>query len=70
MVGDKKKSSIANNASGSVRGVKTPTSPEVSDLIGRRLRMYYEEVASQPVPDRFLDLLKQLDVAADGKPQK
>ena len=70
MVGDKKKASNANNASGSVRGMKTPTSPEVSDLIGRRLRMYYEEVASQPVPDRFLDLLKQLDVAADGKPQK
>lgn len=29
--------------------------------IGRHLRAMFEEVASQPVPDRFLDLLDQLE---------
>ena len=42
--------------------------PEVSDLIGERLRNFYEEVAKQPVPDRFVDLLKQLEAA--GSPEK
>ena len=35
--------------------------PPVLDMIGRRLRDYYDEVARQPVPDRFLDLLNQLE---------
>lgn len=42
--------------------------PEVSDLIGERLRNFYEEVAKQPVPDRFVDLLKQLEAA--GSPEE
>jgi hypothetical protein len=42
--------------------------PEVSDLIGERLRNFYEEVAKQPVPDRFIDLLKQLEAA--GSPEE
>lgn len=49
----------------------TPTSakPQVSDLIGQRLRKFYNEVAEQPVPDRFLDLLSQLeDASAPKKP--
>lgn len=35
--------------------------PEVSDLIGERLRTFYDDVAKQPVPVRFLDLLNQLE---------
>ncbi|WP_078707302.1 NepR family anti-sigma factor [Consotaella salsifontis] len=31
--------------------------------IGRRLKAYYEDVASEPVPDRFLSLLDALDAA-------
>ncbi len=42
--------------------------PEVSDLIGERLRNFYEEVAKQPVPDRFVELLKQLE--ATSAPEK
>lgn len=42
--------------------------PEVSDLIAHRLRKYYDSVAEQPVPDRFLDLLSQLEKA--GVPKK
>lgn len=31
--------------------------------IGGRLRAYYETLESEPVPDRLLDLLEQLDEA-------
>jgi hypothetical protein len=34
----------------------------VKDHIGRQLRALYDEVASQPVPDRFMELLNRLDV--------
>jgi len=33
----------------------------IQTAIGIRLRAYYDELARQPVPDRFVDLLKQLD---------
>jgi Anti-sigma factor NepR len=42
--------------------------PQISDIIGRRLRTYYDEVAAQPVPERFLDLLEQLE--AKSRPKK
>ena len=41
--------------------------PPVLDMIGRRLRNYYDEVARQPVPDRFLDLLNQLEAKTAKK---
>lgn len=31
--------------------------------IGRRLKAFYDDVASEPVPDRFLSLLDALDRA-------
>jgi hypothetical protein len=40
--------------------VKT-ASPQVSQVIGDRLRNFYDELAKQPVPDRFLDLLDRLE---------
>jgi hypothetical protein len=33
----------------------------VERAIGSRLRAYYDELAREPVPDRFVDLLKRLD---------
>ena len=33
----------------------------VERAIGSRLRAYYDEVAREPVPERFVDLLKRLD---------
>src|SRR5262245_18078902 len=33
----------------------------VERAIGSRLRAYYDEVAREPVPERFVELLKQLD---------
>ena len=41
--------------------------PPVFDMIGRRLRDYYDEVARQPVPDRFVDLLNQLEAKTAKK---
>lgn len=34
---------------------------DLQDHIGRQLRALYDEVASQPVPDRFMELLNRLD---------
>ena len=45
----------------------SPAQPEVYDLIGQRLRNYYDEVAKQPVPDRFMDLLSQLEAKTSSK---
>ena len=44
-----------------------PSQPEIYDLIGQRLRNYYDEVAKQPVPDRFMDLLNQLEEKTSSK---
>lgn len=44
-----------------------PTQPEIHDLIGQRLRSFYDEVATQPVPDRFLELLNQLEAKSSPK---
>ncbi len=45
----------------SLRVKKTTTKPEISDQIGRQLRSVYNDILVQPVPDRFLDLLKDID---------
>jgi Anti-sigma factor NepR len=68
MVDDEKKK-VRSSEPGKKTEKMTPTSakPEVSDLIGQRLRKFYEEVAEQPVPDRFLDLLSRLEAASAPK---
>jgi hypothetical protein len=35
--------------------------PATHDLIGRRLRLHYEELQRQPLPARLADLLERLD---------
>jgi hypothetical protein len=30
-------------------------------MIGRRLRLHYEELQHQPLPDKLADLLRELD---------
>ncbi len=35
-------------------------SADIQSYIGAHLRAIYDDVASQPVPDRFLDLMKRL----------
>jgi hypothetical protein len=41
--------------------------PAVHEMIGRRLRLHYEELQQQPLPDRLSELLQQLD-APDNEP--
>lgn len=36
-------------------------SAEMQVLIGRQLRAVYDDIATQPVPNRFVELLMQLD---------
>lgn len=42
---------------------QTPPTPEDEreKWIGRQLRKIYDETLNEPIPDRFLDLLKQID---------
>lgn len=35
--------------------------PAVHEMIGRRLRLHYEELQQQPLPDRLAELLKELE---------
>lgn len=35
--------------------------------IGRELRRMYDTVAQEPIPEDFLDLLRQIDEAGHGK---
>jgi len=51
------------------QGKKAPPAldPLVQSHIGRRLRSMFDEVASQPVPDRFLELLDQLESGGPGQ---
>lgn len=41
---------------------------QIQAAIGRQLRMMYNDVASEPVPDKFLKLLDQLASKPDDKP--
>lgn len=38
----------------------TPPSADIQSYIGSHLRAIFADVANQPVPDRFLDLMKRL----------
>ncbi|WP_245413450.1 NepR family anti-sigma factor [Mangrovicella endophytica] len=42
---------------------KSGTELGPNSAIGKRLKAYYDDVASEPVPDRFLSLLDALDAA-------
>lgn len=47
-------------------GEATPA-PELQAEIGVRLKAYYDTITREPVPDRFVELLGQLD-AIDAPP--
>lgn len=40
---------------------------EAQKHIGRMLKATYEQIAHEPVPDKFLDLLKQLEASEPRK---
>jgi len=37
-----------------------PLSDEVQRQIGRKLRLLYEQLEAEPIPDRFVELLRAL----------
>jgi hypothetical protein len=41
--------------------------PDVQAKIGEKLKAIYDDVVRQPVPDRFKDLLSQLDTTSAPK---
>ena len=45
----------------SVSPIKGNVSVPMQDLLGEKLRAYYDQVAQEPVPDRFEQLLKELE---------
>lgn len=39
----------------------------VATFLGEQLQAYYAQLMSEPVPDRFVELLKQLDGKGSGQ---
>jgi DNA-binding protein Fis len=46
------------------------TAPPFHDFVGAKLKSYYAQIASEPIPDRFTELLKQLDSQAEAGKKK
>jgi Anti-sigma factor NepR len=44
--------------------------PPFHDFVGAKLKSYYAQIASEPVPDRFTELLKQLDARTEAGKKK
>lgn len=65
---------LAEFAEGAIGGVsrsrKAGGRGEVADQIGLGLRTVYDDVLSQPVPDRFFDLLRQLERVGGSQAKK
>jgi DNA-binding protein Fis len=66
----KKENRVSNKSSQSMI-VSDPSHTQlpVHDLIGEKLRAYYQHVASEPVPDRFASLLAELEAKDTAKKQ-
>jgi DNA-binding protein Fis len=53
----------------SVKKVKAAATQQVvKDAVSSKLKAYYDDISRQEVPQRFLDLLQDLDKAG-GKPK-
>ena len=44
--------------------------PHVATFLGEQLQAYYAQLMSEPVPDRFVELLAQLDGKRSGQDGK
>ena len=44
-----------------------PSAPPLHDMLGRKLKAYYAEIASEPIPERLTALLAKLEAqSAEG----
>jgi len=57
---------VASDAASVGDGRSRRLDKSVQTAIGTRLRAYYDEVARETIPDRFVELLKQLDSKDTG----
>jgi Anti-sigma factor NepR len=57
----------AKQISGGPRAKKPASKSEIADQIGLHLRSVYDDVLAQPVPGRFLELLRQLERASSSR---
>jgi len=55
----------ANETGGGPCQKKTTSKSEIADQIGLHLRSVYDDILAQPVPGRFLELLRQLESASE-----
>jgi hypothetical protein len=61
---DKKRQSEADETA------SDEVAPYIAEAVSGKLKAYYDSVTGQAIPDRFMDLLAQLDASASktGKP--
>ena len=57
---------VASEAKAAAAGRPRKLDKSVQTAIGARLRAYYDGVEREPVPDRFAELLKQLEKKDPG----
>ena len=55
---------------GGLRAKKLASKSEIADQIGLHLRSVYDDILAQPVPGRFLELLRQLERASSSRLSK
>jgi hypothetical protein len=67
MTKDKERNRPMMDASRGRTGKTRGMDMSVERAIGSRLRAYYDEVAREPVPERFTELLKRLDAPESEK---
>ena len=53
-----------------LRAKKPASKSEIADQIGLHLRSVYDDVLAQPVPGRFLELLRKLESASNSRLSK
>jgi hypothetical protein len=44
-----------------------PAAPPIHDMLGQKLKAYYAEIASEPIPDRLTALLAKLEAQSAKK---
>lgn len=49
---------------------KSDPPPPFHDFISAKLKSFYAEIASEPIPDRFTELLKELDAKSRSDERK
>lgn len=67
MTNDRKSDAKSEGERASAAGHRDEGDEIVPVAIGQKLRKLYDGVASEPVPDRFLDLLEQLEKSGGNK---